>query len=582
VDSAASDTPSGQPWQLYASLSTPVAVLDAEARVLYVNPRAEAFWDIRLEDLAGRPVWEATQTSGRLEIAEEWVRSVLFPAVDAGSTVTTAIHGADGLIRTGAIDGTWMAQGDERFAVLTVAGDGIGPLLVAPPEWALHDPLTGLHNLYYWKQQVEAWNTRSGAVAFFDLDGLKEINDLSSHRTGDRALAITGRALAAEAPEGALLVRYGGDEFVLAVGAEHADGLAAAARRVVGRAGEAAQEAGILPLHLSFGIAPFGPGGIEEAVHRADDAMYEHKGVLMRAGGGDRIVLTRAGRNLVCGPGTDPEEQRPGTFAASFSKDFDGYFRQAFARAVVQAREFVDFVSPRSGEAVVEVGAGSGRISFDGGLAERIGRGGQLLLTDPSAAQLQVARKRAQELGLDWVRFLQAPVEDLPLASGTVGLVLGSAFLHYTDPAVALKSMARLVRHGGRVAVNAWLDIWFGDGWMWALEPVLQEMRRRDIPLTGFLPQVAELEAFFTAAGLQIDQTRTSDSERGEFPSADIALGMAHQMGIVRLLLRGAVDDRARALQNVFEGRLKEHFGHAGMDWTTDSRLVNILAHRPE
>jgi len=574
--------PSGQPWQLYAPLSTPVVVLDAEARVMYLNPRAEAFWRVRLEDVAGRAAWEAFRDAPSRE-AEDWVREVLFPAVDAGTTVTVPVRGVDGGVRTGAISGTWRTEGDERFAVCTVAGEGIGPEVVAPPEWALRDPLTGLHNLHHWQQQFPAWNAREGALAFFDLDGLKEINDLSSHRSGDRALAITGRALAAETPEDALLVRYGGDEFVLVVGSADAAELDGVARRVLGRAAAAAQEAGLLPLDLSFGIASFGPGGLGEAVQQADDAMYEGRGVLMRGARGDRIVLTRAGRNLVRGPGADPEEeQRPGAFAAGFGADFDRYFRQAFARAVAQAREFVDFVSPKAGEAVVEVGAGAGRISFDGGLAGRVGPRGQLLITEPSAAQLYVARKRAQDLGLDWVRFLEAPVEDLPLASGTVGLVLGSTFLHFTEPAVAIRSMARIVRPGGRVAVNAWVDVRFGDGWLWALEPVRQETRRRGLALDPFLPQQGEVEAAFAMAGLQVDATRATDDERADCPNAEIALGVARQIGIVRLLLRRAADDGVRALERIFEDRLRERFGESGLDWSTASRMVAIMGHRPD
>ncbi len=582
LKAAAPGLPSGQPWELYASLTTPVIVLDAEGRVLYLNPRAEAFWDLHLEDLAGRLVWELAQTSGRPERNEEWIRSVLFPALEAGTQLTTAATSADGRVRTAAVSGTWITQGDERFAVLTVAGEGIGPSVVAPPEWALRDPLTGLHNLHHWQQQLPEWDTRSGAIAFFDLDGLKEINDLNGHLSGDRALALTGQILAAEAPAGSLVVRYGGDEFLLVVGAEDAPGLPAVARRVISRAGEGAQAAGVLPLHLSFGIAAFVPGGLPDAVQRADDAMYEHKGVLMRAQGPDRIVLTRAGRTLVRGPGAEPEEQRPGNFAVNFGAEFDGYFRQAYARAAAQAREFVDFVSPRTGEAVVEVGAGSGRISFDGGLAERVGRSGQLLLTDPSAPQLQVARNRAQELGLDWVRFLQAPVEDLPLASRTVGLCLGSTFLHFSDPAVALRSMARIVRPGGRVAVNAWVSLRFGSGWMWALEPVVEEMRRRGIPLDGFLPQRSELEAAFAGAGLRVDQVEMADDQRGEFPRVEIALGLAHQIGLVRLLLRRAADEHTQALEQAFEDRLRKRFGDASMDWANNGRAINILAHRPD
>jgi len=230
---------------------------------------------------------------------------------------------------------------------------------------------------------------------------------------------------------------------------------------------------------------------------------------------------------------------------------------------------------------VVEVGAGSGRITFDGGLAQSVGPSGQLLVTDPSAAQLQVARRRAQDLGLDWVRFLQAPVEHLPLASGTVDLVLGSTFLHFTDPGVTLKAMARLVRPGRRVAVNAILNFRLGDGWAWAMEAVAEDLRTRGLPF-DFLPSQAAMEAAFTGAGLQIDRVEATQDERFEYPNAEVALGGTRQVGLVRLYLHGAPDDRVRALEQVFEQRMREGFGQRGLDWSTGGRGISILAHRPE
>ena len=71
---------------------------------------------------------------------------------------------------------------------------------------------------------------------------------------------------------------------------------------------------------------------------------------------------------------------------------------------------------------------------------------------DPARTVL-AARKRAEEMCLDWLRFVRASAEDLPVASGTADLVVGALFLHFTDPAQALREMARVLRPGGRVAV---------------------------------------------------------------------------------------------------------------------------------
>ena len=282
-------------------------------------------------------------------------------------------------------------------------------------------------------------------------------------------------------------------------------------------------------------------------------------------------------------PGHENEEPAA-PVAASFGPEFDGYFRAAFARAAQQAREFVDFVRPEAGEAVVEVGAGSGRITFDGGLAERIGPEGQLLVTDPSATQLAIARRRAEDLGLDWVRFVAAPVEDLPIAAGTLDLVLGSTFLHFTDARVTLQAMARAVRSGGRVAVNAIASPRFGSGLLWVLEPALAEMRAAGLTLDDIWVPRARVEGAFTTAGLQIDRAVESSQEQWAAPSAAVAIGFVRQSGLTRLLLRGLAhipEERRREIEESVEERIREGFGRPDLPWAGDGRTLTLVAHRP-
>jgi len=51
-------------------------------------------------------------------------------------------------------------------------------------------------------------------VLFFDVDGLKQVNDRQGHRRGDELLAATGTALRTSLRSYDVIVRYGGDEFV--------------------------------------------------------------------------------------------------------------------------------------------------------------------------------------------------------------------------------------------------------------------------------------------------------------------------------------------------------------------------------
>ena len=54
------------------------------------------------------------------------------------------------------------------------------------------------------------------ALFWLDLDRFKEVNDTLGHQMGDKVLAEVGERLRAESPDGAVIGRFGGDEFLIA------------------------------------------------------------------------------------------------------------------------------------------------------------------------------------------------------------------------------------------------------------------------------------------------------------------------------------------------------------------------------
>ncbi|MHB8859549.1 MAG: GGDEF domain-containing protein [Thermoleophilia bacterium] len=81
------------------------------------------------------------------------------------------------------------------------------------------DALTGLYNVRYFRRQLhrnlELYKRYRipFSLMMLDLDGLKELNDVRGHHSGDLALKHLAAILATEKRETDVAVRYGGDEF---------------------------------------------------------------------------------------------------------------------------------------------------------------------------------------------------------------------------------------------------------------------------------------------------------------------------------------------------------------------------------
>ncbi|HVF33856.1 MAG TPA: diguanylate cyclase [Candidatus Saccharimonadia bacterium] len=130
------------------------------------------------------------------------------------------------------------------------------------------------------------------SVMFVDLDRFKSINDRFGHAAGDQCLAEVGRALRRHVRADDLLVRYGGEEFVLVL-----EGTTMArAAQVAEILRQAVSDEHIefdgqrIALTTSIGVTDLRNGdGAGDLLARADAALYRAK-----AEGRDRVVLDAA------------------------------------------------------------------------------------------------------------------------------------------------------------------------------------------------------------------------------------------------------------------------------------------------
>jgi diguanylate cyclase (GGDEF)-like protein len=137
---------------------------------------------------------------------------------------------------------------------------------------ATTDELTGAWTRRFGLEQVSRELERAHrtgnmlVLSFFDVDGLKGINDSQGHQQGDALLRLLGETLRANVRPYDVIVRYGGDELVCAM----ASMSAREARQRLETIAAALTAAS--PKHsVTFGLAEAEPGeGLQELIGRAD------------------------------------------------------------------------------------------------------------------------------------------------------------------------------------------------------------------------------------------------------------------------------------------------------------------------
>ena len=152
------------------------------------------------------------------------------------------------------------------------------------------DALTGLHNYRYFYDRLEEEIARAErrsaplAVAFFDLDKLKNVNDTYGHLAGNEVLRVLGLLISSHVRTEDVPARYGGDEFAIVMPDTPRD----EAEKVVERLMEILDKKKVdlpsggrkIPMpDLSWGVASYPLDGrsARELVENADTRAYARK-----------------------------------------------------------------------------------------------------------------------------------------------------------------------------------------------------------------------------------------------------------------------------------------------------------------
>jgi SAM-dependent methyltransferase len=173
---------------------------------------------------------------------------------------------------------------------------------------------------------------------------------------------------------------------------------------------------------------------------------------------------------------TDPEEERAASrerwenIAAGWESGAEAFY----AGALPVAHWMVDRLAPQPGQTILELAAGRGDVGFLA--AELLHPAGTLISSDGAEAMVEVARRRAEQLGIGHVEFKPIDLEwiDAKLAS-VDGILCRFGYMHAVDPEHALREARRVLRPGGRIVLAVW-DLPEHNPWLAALPQTAEAM----------------------------------------------------------------------------------------------------------
>lgn len=277
-----------------------VLVLDAQNRIVDINPAMESFVEGRISSCVGKDAFDVFHT---------WIEHTDF-FLDTGETSiefkvpkdpsryldlrVTPLYDRGKLLNGRLMvfrDITERKQVEKRLRFVNERLQAqlieIGLLQSRLREQAIRDSLTNLFNRRYLEETLDRELSRAGrenypvCIIMIDLDHFKKVNDTYGHEAGDLVLKAIADTLSEQSRRGDFACRYGGEEFVIAMpnitmdtAYERAENLRQALIML-----RVPFECYELSVTISVGIAcyPENGGTREEILRAADQAMYAAK-----------------------------------------------------------------------------------------------------------------------------------------------------------------------------------------------------------------------------------------------------------------------------------------------------------------
>ena len=160
-------------------------------------------------------------------------------------------------------------------------------LMTTLREASLRDPMTGLHNRRYLQEYTEkivAGALRRGkkvGLVMCDLDYFKQVNDTHGHAVVDLVLKETSAVISRSVRESDIVIRFGGEEFLVVLLDVNEGEAMTIAEKIRGRVEGTKIKVpdGVLSKTISLGVSEFptDTGALWHCIKFADVALYKAK-----------------------------------------------------------------------------------------------------------------------------------------------------------------------------------------------------------------------------------------------------------------------------------------------------------------
>ncbi len=271
---------------IFARSSLGILIVSPDLTIIDANPCAHAILGHSLDTLCGNALRTIVGPQQRATL-EQQLRAFITSGESSLSLEIACTRGGQEPFWA-ELDFSAIKDSDGRARFLAVIVQDVSQrkaLADVLEHNASHDYLTGLINRREFEHRLGEYLASASpqaphALAYFDLDRFKLINDTCGHSTGDALLRVLSDTLAAVVPPDCDLARIGGDEFGLLIPATSIGEADIVTRALVGAVENFRfeHEGRIHTIGVSAGVVLIrGDESISDAMQSADAACYAAK-----------------------------------------------------------------------------------------------------------------------------------------------------------------------------------------------------------------------------------------------------------------------------------------------------------------